>query len=252
MYKFKKIDPDDVFKQIKALPKRLEGMKLAIGTMVADGMQQEVTKRLPNASSGWLAVYKRSIEFYYDGKEWMVAGETAGGGIKDYDAEATLLTFTSSDPASKIMAQYGSWTLDMVPALNVSYDGRVTIKSASKTYVALRRRTLVTVMPKVRQQLREAGFDVVSYGVPTLNGVLTADLKAFSRQLEEGRGDYPFPTIPHWRPAAATMNAKVKTAIAVAKTHFKAILSGDVPSPGNPMSSQMKSTISKFARRKTT
>lgn len=251
MYKFKKIDPDDIFKQIKALPKRLEAMKTVVGNMVAEGMQQDVVNRLPNVGSGWLAVYRRSIDFYYDGKEWMVAGETAGGGIKNYDSDATLLTFTSSDPASTIMKQYGSWTLDMIPALNVDYNGTITIKSASKTYVALRRRTLATAMPKIRQQLRSAGFDVVPYGVPNLNGILTADLVAFSRQLEEGRGDYPFPTVPHWRPAAATMNSQIKTSIALAKTQFKAILSGEVPAPVRPMSAQMKATISKFARRKT-
>lgn len=247
MIRIRKIDPHNIIGQFKALPKRLDSVKFALGSMIAQEIKNDVVRRIPTGG-GWLNLYRNSIDFFFDGKEWVVGGETDGGNIKNYNTDVTLLAFSATDEASAVLANYNDWPIDMVPAINKPYSGRVTVKSANKTQVDLRRKVLIRQMPKIRLLLRNAGFTVNNLGVPTINGRLTADLRAFSRQLEEGRGMFPFPSVPHWRPAVASIDSTLKDMTAAAKSKFKGILAGYLPARPNPMSSQMKSTISKFVR----
>jgi hypothetical protein len=247
MLKIETIDPDDILKQLKGLPKRLEHVKYAIGSMMADRISNDVVRRIP-AKAGWMSIYRDSIDFFYDGKEWAVAGEADGGSIKNYDADFNLISFVAVDTATQVMAQYNPWPLDMVPALNKPYKGRVVIRSASKAQVEVRRRLLSSVMPTIKRTLQGEGYNININGMPIINGNVTADLRTFSRQLEEGRGHYPFPSIPHWRPAASNVDNSIRVSLAMAKSKFESILRGDLPSKPKVMSSRMRSTISQYAR----
>jgi hypothetical protein len=249
MFKVKITDPDNILKQLKGLPEKLELVKYSIGSTIAENIKRDVKSLIPSGA-GWLSLYKNSIEFYYEKGEWVVGGETDGGDIKNFDADLTLVSFVASDPATNILVNYNDWPIDLIPAIQKAYSGRIVIKSSSQAQVDLRRKSILRQLPKIRQLLRDAGFIVDTLGVPTINGRLTADLRAFSRQLEEGRGLLPFPSVPHWRPAVANVSSSLKDIIASTKSKFKAILSGDYQIVNKPMSSEMRSTISRFAKRK--
>lgn len=249
MIKVKVKDPSNILKQLRALPRRLEGVKFFLGTVLSREIKNEVVKRIPNEST-WLRLYKDSINFYYDGKEWAVAGERDTGSIQHYDAETTLFSFVPSDVPTRLLAQYNDWPLDMIPALNKPYGGQVMVKAgASKTQVEVRRKAITTALPKIRQQLGQSGYSVNPYGTATFNGRVTADLKYLATRLEEGTGAYPFGSIPHWRPAAMNTESSVNTTLAIARSKIEAILKGDIPARPNPMTPNIRNAIRSYTRK---
>lgn len=249
MIKIKVRDPDKLLKQLQALPKRLEGVRFYLGSALSKEIQQDVVKRIPNDSS-WLRLYKDSIDFYYNGKEWAVAGERDTGSIQHYDAETTLFAFAPTDVPTRILAQYNDWPIDMIPALSRPYGGQVIVKAgSSKTQVEIRRRIIETATPRIRQLLSQAGFSVNPYGTATFNGRVTADLKYLSTRLEEGTGAYPFGSVPHWRPAAMNVDSSVATLVSISRSKIEAVLKGDIPIRPAVMTPKIRDAIRNYTRK---
>lgn len=238
------IDKDQVKRQFEALPQRLENVRKALGAQIASEIRDDVRKRLPG-SDGWLGIYRDAIDFYNDGKEWVVAGDKEVD-MTILDAEITLLTFAPDDAPSKILAQYNPWPLDLVPALTQSYVSRVSVQPNGEGDVVARRAALVPILPQIITKLTQAGYAVQQYGLAQFNGRVTADLNYLSKKLEYGFA--PMPRVPHWRPAADNISRTLKEAVAATKEKFEAILKGNIPVIAKPMSSNLKSAVAASVR----
>lgn len=243
-FKFTKIDPSGLKKQLQAMPKRLDAARYLMGQNIAENLQEEVKKRIPQ-ESGWLDIYRDAIKFSYDGKQWFVAGE-ADVDIDDLSAETTLLNFGSSDKQSQILANYNPWPLDLVPGIERPYGATVEALAAGESEVEARRQELLTQLPSVRANLTKAGFQWNAFELPIFNGRVTADLAFLGQRLELGHG--PFKSAPHWKPAVDGLPLTFQKSITKSKDQFESILTGRVNENAKRPSSDVKTMFQNAVR----
>lgn len=235
------LDPHDVKKQFRELPKRLESVRHAMGSIIAERLRDEVRKKIPGRQ-GWLGHYYNAIEFSFDGKQWAVGAE-ANVPIKTLDASITYISFSGDDPQSAILADYNPWVLHMIPAISQPYRGRMRVISVNSSDVEAAEKRLMEVLPVVKQRLNTAGFAIQQNGIPSLGGVATADLRHLALQLEYGKPPFEGRPSPHWRAATTQVANTIHQSYREVRSRFESILRGEIVSEPKQMSSALRSLI---------
>lgn len=236
------LDPHDVKRQFRELPQRLDSVRHAMGSLIAERLRDEIRKKIPGRQ-GWLGHYYNAIQFTFDGKQWAVSAE-ANVPIKTLEANKTYITFTGDDPQTAILAEYNPWVLHMIPAISQPYRGRMRVISVNPSDVEAAEKRLASVLPVVKQRLATAGFAIQQYGIPSLGGVATADLRHLALQLEYGRPPFENRPSPHWRTATTEVGNTIRQSYREVRSKFEPILKGEVVSKPGVSSSALRSLIS--------
>jgi hypothetical protein len=242
MIRVKVLDPHDIKRQFQELPDRLESVRHAMGSLIAERLRDEVRAKIPGRQ-GWLGHYYNAIEFHFDGKQWAVGAE-ASVPIKTLEATTTYITFSGDDPQTAILAEYNPWVIHMIPAISQPYRGRMRVTSANPSDVEAAEKRLSELLPTIKQRLNAAGFAVQKDGIPVLGGVATADLRHLALQLEYGRPPYENRPSPHWRAATTAVSNTIAQSYHQVRSKFEGILKGEIVSQPKPMSSSLRSLIS--------
>jgi len=237
--KIKIKDKFDIKRQYKELPSKIQNLKYDIGSTIAKFTLDEVKKHIP-FSGEWYQIYRNALKFYYDGKEWAVAGY-ADVNIKDVDAKITLVRFGKGDDGSAILAEYNPWPIDMIPPTAKGYTSVINLYPASTSEVESNRKRLLAIYDNIKIRLGKAGYSVREGDLPILAGKKTVDLKYLSQRLEYGLG--PFRHSPHWSKTVSKMSTIMREVTASSAGRFYSVLRGNFYYKPLSMPSKVRSMI---------
>lgn len=227
---------------------RVRAAQRVAGRALSESFLEEVVKRVPRGEK-WLDLYRealRSLESP-DGQRWAVAGISPTK-LTTVPASSTQIKFMEGGGKVIDVVRPYVWTVDTLPAIAGGYRGDAIVRPASESEMAAHRKTIRPELPRITEQLKNAGAQVID-DFPVVNGTVLMDLKFLQLRLEHGLGG--FPRSPHWAPAARQAANKAKKWVAGASTDIRAALeSGVTPEPEHTMSGSLEKLLKRF--RKTT
>lgn len=232
---------------------RVRAAQKVTGRAIAEGLTDEVLKGAQLRDGGvetnkqWIKLYREAIRFLEgaDGQRWAVAGVSPSS-LTTVPAAATQIKFMSGGGRVIDVVRPYVWTVDTLPAIANGYKADAIVRPASESEVSAHRETLRPELPRIIEQLENAGAQVIA-GFPTVNGAVLMDLKFLQLRLEHGLGG--FPRSPHWTPATRQAANKAKEWISAKRGDIqKALETGKVPKPSHEMSKTLEKMLERVRK----
>lgn len=223
----------DIKKFQKDGMRRVRAAQKVAGRAIAEGVLKEVLDRVPKGEK-WLDLYREALRYLEspDGERWAVAGVSPTK-LTTVPADATQIKFPDGGGSLVDIVRPFIWTVDTLPAISGGWPGNVVVRPASTLEVNKHRETVRPELPRIIEQLQNAGANVID-GFPVVNGQVLMDLKFLQLRLEHGLGG--FPRVPHWKPAARQAANKAEEWVNAKKAEIEdAMEKGKVNDPEHTM-----------------
>jgi len=204
--------------------KRVRAAGTVAGRAIAQGIQEDVRKRIPRGEK-WLDLYRDAIQYLeIDSKdEWAIAGLSRTT-LTTVPAESTQIKIGGSSPIAAELAKHNPWTVDMLPPVSGGIPAEAEVRPASVTEMDGHRRRLREVYADVVNKITQLGATVTDGVKPSINGKVFIDLVFLQMRLEHGLGG--FPRVPHWLKTARSAKNQAPAWVANAGREIREALAG--------------------------
>lgn len=230
--------------------KRIRAGQTAAGRALAEPFLKAVKKRVKMSETpdqphtAWVKLYKDALVWLEtkDGLGWAVAGFSLTK-LQTVPAATTQIKFMDGGGQVIDVVRPYIWTVDTLPAISGGYRADAIVRPASQSEMESHRATLQPELPRIIEQLKNAGAQVID-AFPTVNGQVLMDLKFLQLRMEHGLGG--FPRVPHWRPAVSEAKNKAKGWVRSSHSAIQdALNTGKVGDPEHVLSADMKKLLEK-------